>query len=291
MSTDTMYINSSRLLPVHSKNKPSNNLNNHKKFIRAEKQSREKNETVPLPQSLPNGEKPNFGHSNGKKSKKKGKAKEDELSASLKNLVLDKSQSTKKATKKKLFSPKSNHQELDSTPIVQQQASKTPLTTFLSSPINTPSSIPSQLLSPPVPMGPFSPSTTRHPYPTSPPHILAQPNLSGAPLPPPFQMAGYPYIPHANYSLASVPPIMPQQMPVRNPMYLQPHPSQNIPNTHTSNNISLPSSSSSTITSTKSKKKQNSNHSNSRCSSHSFAGASFANDTPQECNLPKPSFL
>ncbi|CAI4061823.1 hypothetical protein N7582_001973 [Saccharomyces uvarum] len=73
MSTDTMYFNSSRLLPSAGKNK-TNNLIKHKPRKSRASENTAKNinnnsfsTDIPPPQTLPNGEKPDFGHSSTKK--------------------------------------------------------------------------------------------------------------------------------------------------------------------------------------------------------------------------------
>ncbi|CAI4061476.1 hypothetical protein SKDZ_07G0460 [Saccharomyces kudriavzevii ZP591] len=73
MSTDTMYFNSSRLLPSAGKNKTNNLIkqkprNNRASGNTAKNISNNTSTTdIPPPQTLPNGEKPNFGHSSNKK--------------------------------------------------------------------------------------------------------------------------------------------------------------------------------------------------------------------------------
>ncbi|SCV04628.1 LAME_0H19944g1_1 [Lachancea meyersii CBS 8951] len=77
MSTDTMYMNSSRRLPAAGRNKTSQLQKPEKKTTRNHRKNKTRQEgnpsddTVPLPQpqALPNGEKPNFGGFNKKDRK------------------------------------------------------------------------------------------------------------------------------------------------------------------------------------------------------------------------------
>ncbi|KAL3234607.1 Enhancer of mRNA-decapping protein 2 [Nakaseomyces bracarensis] len=70
MSTDTMYFNSSRRLPTHSKNNSpaipakNNSTRSPNKRLNKKKFQKENNDNIPL-QQLPNGQKPDFGHGNG----------------------------------------------------------------------------------------------------------------------------------------------------------------------------------------------------------------------------------
>ncbi|SMN18061.1 similar to Kazachstania africana KAFR_0J02690 hypothetical protein [Maudiozyma saulgeensis] len=207
MSTDTMYINSSRMLPTRSKNKTSNamfprsnsstsiknnnnNNNNNKQngnnnsTNRNKKHSHKSNANknldklkVPLPQTLPNGEKPNFGGGsnsttipnnskrNGNHSNNKDKSTKT-ITKNLKNLLLDNNNnhnqktSTKRRSNSK--SPKmQNNVTTNSIPVMNtnhshsnsinpQEFTKqntTPIMTFLTSPINGPGSIPNMNLS------------------------------------------------------------------------------------------------------------------------------------------------
>lgn len=352
MSTDTMYFNSSRLLPLHGKNRSSVSLNSKKNSI-AVKKNKVKQETLdfnlPQPQTLPNGEKPNFGNSNSNsdgntsKNKKHNKPKSkkgpttSDLSQDLKNLLLQNNESTK--VKSKTVKRNSKQSEGDISPVSQQSTStqSTPLTNYMVSPINTPLSLQTTLLPSVNPMTMSLPSphqngnipmkTAGLPPQLSPIHqqqplySSQQPQQHVGPVPP-FQMPGYPYAQHSgNYSLKSVPLPLPQQVPMVNPMYPYhfpngnsnqaavipqlypmhpPHPQQHHnPEFHQqhdeqrknpigNNRSSRPNSSSSSHSSNNS---QSSRKSKTRSSSHSFAGASFATDVPQECNLPKPSFL
>lgn len=73
MSTDTMYFNSSRLLPSAGRNKTNNLIKqktrNNRARGNAAKNANNNNyiTDIPPPQTLPNGQKPNFGHSSYKK--------------------------------------------------------------------------------------------------------------------------------------------------------------------------------------------------------------------------------
>ncbi|CAI4417595.1 ALI_collapsed_G0021010.mRNA.1.CDS.1 [Saccharomyces cerevisiae] len=73
MSTDTMYFNSSRLLPSAGRNKTNNLIKqktrNNRARGNAAKNANNNNyiTDIPPPQTLPNGQKPNFGHSSHKK--------------------------------------------------------------------------------------------------------------------------------------------------------------------------------------------------------------------------------
>ncbi|KAM3160400.1 EDC1-like protein [Lachancea thermotolerans] len=71
MSTDTMYLNSSRRLPAAGKNKSSQLQKPEKKQTRSTRKNRTRQEAsaaevLPKPQTLPNGEKPDFGNSSKK---------------------------------------------------------------------------------------------------------------------------------------------------------------------------------------------------------------------------------
>ena len=135
----------------------------------------------------------------------------------------------------------------------------------------------------------------------------------GGPVSQHFQGLGYPFALNNNYRLSSVDgPMMPQQIQLMTPMFNQqnggqPHLPNNNMNIQQRQNIMSPNVTPMSIQSTQiSPKPQQSNRvqplssssSNSsakknktRTTSHTFAGASFATDVPQESNLPKPSFL
>jgi len=202
MSTDTMYINSSRMLPTRSKNKTSNAMfprsnssssiknnsnnkqqngnNNNNNNNPNKKHSRKSNDNknldklkVPLPQTLPNGEKPNFGGNANSKSNPKRRGSHNgndkstkDVTKNLKNLLLDnnsnnhnKKNSTRRSNSK---SPNmQNNVTTNSTNISSANKSHptsasshgfknqntTPIMTFLTSPINGPGSIPNMNLS------------------------------------------------------------------------------------------------------------------------------------------------
>ncbi|KAG0659325.1 hypothetical protein C6P45_001867 [Maudiozyma exigua] len=219
MSTDTMYINSSRLLPTRSKNKTSNamfprsnsntsvknsnnnnknknnsgsnsgNNNNNKNGNRtnnkrhsqkvnnnstnssnslpssSEKSKKLDSLKIPLPQTLPNGEKPNFGSSNSNldsntkrrnSHNNKDKTTKD-LTKNLKNLLLDNKSGNYKKSSNKRSNSKSPKQSLKNVTSNNNNNSisvnslknqnTTPIMTFLTSPINGPGSIPNMNLS------------------------------------------------------------------------------------------------------------------------------------------------
>ncbi|CEP62948.1 Edc1p LALA0_S06e07580g [Lachancea lanzarotensis] len=81
MSTDTMYLNSSRRLPAAGRNKTSQLQKPEKKTTKNHRKNKTRQEgnvvedSVPLsqPQALPNGEKPNFGGSTKKERKSNNK--------------------------------------------------------------------------------------------------------------------------------------------------------------------------------------------------------------------------
>lgn len=85
MSTDTMYFNSSRLMSTAGKNKsnylqkPDKKLSNTSNIVRKQQLKHDVTvpETLPQPQALPNGEKPNFGNASNKKSNSKGQYKKN----------------------------------------------------------------------------------------------------------------------------------------------------------------------------------------------------------------------
>ena len=222
MSTDTMYINSSRLLPTRSKNKTSNamfprsnsntsiknssnkNNNNNNKSSKHGNRSNDKKHSqrannnssnsnsktsssdlspssekskkpdslrIPLPQTLPNGDKPNFGSSNSnlnsnakRRNSHNGKDKSTkDLTKNLKNLLLDNknnknnNNNNKKSSNKRSYSksPKQSHKNVTNNNINNnsiavsslKNQNTTPIMTFLTSPINGPGSIPNMNLS------------------------------------------------------------------------------------------------------------------------------------------------
>lgn len=72
MSADTRYFNSSRLMSASGKNKTNGVTRLDKKRTQAEKKNKMRQETVviPQPQLLPNGGKPDFGHSSSRRKQK-----------------------------------------------------------------------------------------------------------------------------------------------------------------------------------------------------------------------------
>ncbi|QLL33042.1 hypothetical protein HG536_0D05630 [Torulaspora globosa] len=72
MSTDTRYFNSSRLMSASGKNKTNGVTRLDKKRTQAEKKNKMRQETVviPQPQLLPNGGKPDFGHSSSRRKQR-----------------------------------------------------------------------------------------------------------------------------------------------------------------------------------------------------------------------------
>ncbi|QLQ80067.1 hypothetical protein HG537_0D00670 [Torulaspora globosa] len=76
MSTDTRYFNSSRLMTASSKNKTNGVTRLDKKRSQAEKKNKMRQETVviPQPQLLPNGGKPDFGHSSSRRKQRNSSA-------------------------------------------------------------------------------------------------------------------------------------------------------------------------------------------------------------------------
>ncbi|SCU83041.1 LAFA_0D01420g1_1 [Lachancea sp. 'fantastica'] len=93
MSSDTMYLNSSRRLPTAGKNKTSQlqkperkSTKNHRKN-KTRQEGNVVDESVPLsqPQALPNGEKPNFGSSSKKERKSNNQRPDNSYSGSPRN--------------------------------------------------------------------------------------------------------------------------------------------------------------------------------------------------------------
>lgn len=161
-----MYFNSSRLLPVHSKNKPISvpkvknqpkKLNPTERKHKSKHDKKNKKTDVPEPQLLPNGEKPNFGNQNNDKSgsssgKKPSRPKKhskqekqfeqqsvsestDRLTQTLKDLLL------KSQTSSSSASPMINNNNRVAVTSNNDIASTI-------SPLNTPSTIPAALLNP-----------------------------------------------------------------------------------------------------------------------------------------------
>ncbi|XDT20955.1 Hypothetical protein J6896_02829 [Nakaseomyces glabratus] len=171
MSNDTMYFNSSRRLPTHSRNNSpivaaKNNsstripaLNNKKPSKKTEKDI----EQLLSPQQLPNGQRPDFGHgprggkqTNGAKTKNKKKQDKelqetkdsyDNLTKNLKNLLIN-PEKTEKTVVETLI--KSNSNSATATP---QKAPNTTqgitnshgLSQNFSSPLSTPMILPHNL--------------------------------------------------------------------------------------------------------------------------------------------------
>lgn len=236
MSTDTMYINSSRVLPSRSKNKQPNSMfprSNSNKSITSnnsnggnkssKKRGPRKNDGVsqnqksplkpadiPQNQSLPNGERPNFGNSSSTTDKRRSSGnKKDNLAgnhaknvtADLKNLLLDnknnkpksnKNTSAKRGNDKSPRAGSNTHtnkkQEVINVNMMKKE-STTPIMTFLTSPINAPGSIPNMNLSETRAGTPGSQRSSGTPgmLPGVTPNVLAGPGLN---MPP--QFVGHP---------------------------------------------------------------------------------------------------
>lgn len=407
MSTDTMYINSSRLLPTRSKNKSSNSIFQHstpndnrkrtdKNNTRNEKKSKQKqpdNFEVPLPQVLPNGERPNFGNSGtnnkgNRNSNKSNSSKKNHnvnnnekennpntkiLTENLKHLLLDNSDtnSAKNNTKSKGNKKNSNRKNNEKSPRTSNRTKlangntrtndktivnnnkKTPIMTFLTSPINGPGNMPAlqlpenttqslnnapansmpriansvlagpglnheqqhiNVVQQPMPMNLQPPSQQNLQ-----PQIFQQQKLQqfvvpNGPAIPPYQTLlpqqppmpnvqglGYPFALYNNYSLSSMPVPLPQQIPLMTQMFNNQNMNQLNHMDGNNNTVSNSNSSAATpislaISQMSPKSESSKIHSSTkkgkgRSPSHSFAGASFATDMPQESTLPKPSFI
>lgn len=435
MSTDTMYINRSRMLPAHGKNKShivqtpphlmKRSKSSRKSLEVAEKKAEQSRSSTPTPidlkanvkktinsteplaevprmQTLPNGEKPNFGnssntsnnskHTGGKHSKQQGKEghssnkthtrkksggksqqhkrenKDNESSEKKKSKTKEKKNKDSKKSKspkhqstelvtnhlKNLLLNNQQHSSDRDVNINRVQNNPSPLTTFMTSPIITPETIPPQLRinnnssnNSMINQNHIIPqmqqqqqhsiyphdSMNRHNN-TNMPHVPLSNGIMSSPIMhplTPFQMSStippYPFgNNNMNYSISNMP--LPMSMPsYASPQPVQPHQTGfngvNIANAGTvmrkvdtlqpvtndsgggGNGFITVTNNVSNISNLKinTKKKQpsspksnnptnsNKNKNGNKKIPHSFAGASFATDVPQECNLPKPSFL
>lgn len=280
MSTDTMYINSSRVLPSRSKNKQpnamfprsnsgkgvannsassnnssKNNSNNNKANNRKRgtrrgdgggqnQRSSQRDASIPQPQVLPNGDKPNFGNSTSTADKRRGSSNKKDarnvnhaknVTADLKNLLLDsanKNMSPKRASDKSPRAGSNTHankkQEVINVNTMKKE-STTPIMTFLTSPINAPGSIPSMNLSESanaVPQTQRAPGSTGVPPGPAAPNILAGPGLN---MPPQFVGRPLPQQPQQPMIAGN---ILPMAQPGFQPRYMQqmgPQPAYGMP--------------------------------------------------------------
>lgn len=322
MSTDTMYLDRSRMLTAPGKNRTNNVARLDKKRIQADKrcQSRQQAGTnIPKTQVLPNGAKPDFGNSgSSRRSKKKDKEQNEtkEATRSLRGRYLqDGLQGQRNHTgKARSDSMSSSGSTSNSNPM-----SLTPPTGF-ASPISEAAKSPCQTAVPAMhpmsSMGFVQPGIHSIPQgqplqampqvlPLPPPGV--SPGVSpgiplglplGAPLhaPPaglPLHPNGFgtPAFPYGSYAVGSSHPgpyFMNPQTPLVNPMYPQmPLPTMQAPQeTH----MHLQSQ---TVEHTQIEKPRTASRATSAKKtqkSTSFAGASFATKDPMINKLPKPSF-
>ncbi|CCK68496.1 uncharacterized protein KNAG_0B00470 [Huiozyma naganishii CBS 8797] len=369
MSSDTRYFNRSRLLPAHGKNTSAPAAPGVGRGSRSaspalaaagardkrKKRQGKKNSSATdgstsgnasggrgrdrylREQSLPNGERPDFGHGashDGRRERAVGSPAQS-ASASLKRLVLD-----GEAT---------------------AASNDAPLATYMVSPITTPGTIPTQLTNnnnsssinnpamllhgnaiwnskqvsprpgpPPQQQQQAYPVTSPHgvqpymgPMPVSPngmprggPPMQGLPLPQGLPqglppgLPPgqpflglpqapqqfmqphPYQLPGYPYLPAMqpngngngnNYNLISAPVTLPPTLPTSSPATTRPSSQSSVGKTTAV--MARPEDAAKRQRGQRTDKRKRAGQ------PHSFAGASFATNVPQESNLPKPSFL
>lgn len=264
MSTDTMYFNSSRLMSASSKNKTNSVPRLDKKRIQSERKNKVRQETIdislPEPQVLPNGEKPDFGNSkSGRKQRQdsySARKQKNTTTGSNKCVQEDKSDHTAKVTQdlKDLFlkgegerprtcNKKRNEKKQNGLGKTPQEAvrdvckAKADPASNLVRPVSTPVSdsfshskhdISSSAISPTkFPDNPsLSPSfINQNSYPILPsssPVVQPQYQQNHHLHQQPMGFAGYPY---GNYALTpppNTPQFMAPQAPLMNPMYPQP---------------------------------------------------------------------
>lgn len=315
MSTDTMYFNSSRLKQSAGKNKTNYLQKPDKRRHGSNKKNKVRQEgatgndvPLPMPQALPNGEKPDFGNSSKKGNKNQGDRRPaskktdrdaDKLSHDLQEML-----SVTDTNRKKEVLPSKGESSVSNG----------------SPQLLTPQSMPTSGVSPgvsplpifcPPPLSvsplPLHPGLYQHPYQQHAQQLHPQQSFNG-PIP------GYPYSgpQPPNYALSSggLPNFTTPQAALMNPMqhpmnyFPVPHPAMatqvphaqpynyNLPQNHQipSQGRTAPSSSGSSSSSKRSgsaSKKQSNRKSS---GSGGYAGASFATSVPEITNLPKPSF-
>ncbi|CDF89771.1 ZYBA0S05-01332g1_1 [Zygosaccharomyces bailii CLIB 213] len=317
MSTDTMYLDRSRVLTAAGKNRTNNVARLDKKRIQAEKRNKSRQQTgssIPKTQVLPNGAKPDFGNSgSSRRSKKKGREENEakDVTKSLKGLHLKDgmNQRTRQKNGRNEARPNSASSS-DSSSITVSSTPPTGHTSPITELVKLPGQQAVPLMRPVSPLGAVQPGIHYMPQIQPPcpfPQGLPVPPLGaaiGAPLqvqsvglqPLPLQPTcfGAPGFPYANYAAGSSHPgpyFMNPQAPLVNPMYPQmPLPVMQSQTEHRAPvqalshsqvaqpEVKTPRTSSRPTSSKKTKK------------STSFAGASFATKDPVINKLPKPSF-
>lgn len=259
MSTDTMYFNSSRLMSASSKNKTNSITRLDKKRTQAERKNKVRQETIdpsiPQPQVLPNGEKPDFGNSGSRRKQRQNSSTSnkqdsssqyssklrnedndaDQVAQSLKELFLqpEKRSGTKNERKEKKEGPKRINSTKTKNSSLDAKARTSSSSSSSSFSVSSPGKHSSASSTPPMYAG--SPpaqvnnvSSNQYPNPVSSP-LFMRPGLyptqppSSAPQHQPQHLGhvGYPY---GNYSLTSptvTPQFMKPQAPLINPMYPQ----------------------------------------------------------------------
>lgn len=257
MSTDTMYFNSSRLMSASSKNKTNSITRLDKKRTQAERKNKVRQETIdpsiPQPQVLPNGEKPDFGNSGSRRKQRQNSSNKrdsssqyssklrnedndaDKVAQSLKELFLQPEErigaknerKEKKEGSKRINSTKMKNPSLDGKARTSSSSSSSSFSVSSPGKHSSASSTPPMYAgSPPAQVNNLSPNQYPNPvssplfmrpglYPTQPPSSAPQQQLQH------LGHVGYPY---GNYSLTSptvTPQFMKPQAPLINPIYPQ----------------------------------------------------------------------
>ncbi|CCE92185.1 Edc1p TDEL_0D06010 [Torulaspora delbrueckii] len=227
MSSDTKYFNSSRLMSASGKNKTNNIPRLDKKRAQADKKNKVRQETSDIPQmqTLPNGGKPDFGHSSSRRKKRQGSAEKRSSSAGSKQNNQGETDKLTRDLKQLFIKPEDvkTTKDLDNVkngPKLGANASRS----------SSGSSNHSSAQQPPHTSGApvaVAPDNYQNQNSVSSPLLMhpglfpAPPLPSSAPQQPQMAPFGYPY---GNYSLTSAvaPQFMTPQAPLVNPMYPQP---------------------------------------------------------------------
>lgn len=322
-----MFFNSSRLLASTSKNSTSNlTQNNNKKDLKATKKANQRHQDYSS-QSLPNGEKPNFGNNNNNTKKKKNQQHNNNyktrnkknitdfdtsiMTDDLKNLLLTPPTDSQNSKERKSNTKRSNSKKRSTS---QKKSPNNTMITPSSSTANSPSNaariataiissnpqqqhlpIQDQYHNPMVPFNYPHHMPLMHPgiYPMNGPQAqLAIPPLQGVTMPPPppphnFSPMSMPV--NLNMNTAGLhPSYMPIQTPPIAPITLHPT-TVNPLLAQPIHNNNYHHQTNNTVTSL-SHNTTTRNTKNKSRKQHNFAGASFATDLPQAQSLPKPSF-
>lgn len=241
MSSDTKYFNSSRLMSASGKNKTSNIARLDKKRVQAEKKHKVRQEIsdIPQTQTLPNGGKPDFGHSSSRRKKKHGHSEKRSSSSGSKPNESGETDRLTKDLKELFIKPQNDQTRVGEIDYIKNdnKARETNLGSRSSSGTSSQTLSPSMSAnSPPKapfmgggPLGPMPENHLNSALGASP--LMMHPGLYPVPHPstpqqqPHFAAFGYPY---GNYSLSTgvAPQFMNPQTPLVNPMYPQPPLSQ-----------------------------------------------------------------